>query len=99
MAICEINRGGHSILLTGRDEAGWLVGFDPSWDNIIQSKKGTTDGMAPSKYELFPGVSQDELGVVNIRIEPAYLMADRTGGHYQMGPVSSRNITILENIN
>ncbi len=99
VAICEVNRGGHSILLTDRDESGWLAGFDPSWDNIIEARKDIEKGMFSPKFELFPTVRQEEYGAVNIRVEQAYFLKERPQeGKYQIGPVSTRNITIIENI-
>lgn len=92
VAVCDIESGGHSILLTGRS-GRWIDAFDPDWNNIKMPRN------KPNAYVVQPEETrQHRLARVNVLIIEDYLLRSGRGrmGDFQMGAVATRTLIILE---
>lgn len=92
VAVCDIEAGGHSILLTGRS-GRWIDAFDPDWNNIKMRRN------KPNAYVVQPDeIRQHRLARVNVLIIEDYLLRSGRGrkGDFQMGAVATRILITLE---
>lgn len=92
VAVCDIDSGGHAILLTGRLK-GWLEAFDPDWHNVKQKRE------SPQLYIVRPDTHKRcRNGQTNLLINENYLVSLRRGnkGEFRMGAVKSRTLTVME---
>lgn len=92
VAICVVNSGTHSILLTGRSNK-FYEAFDPDWDGVKRKE------VYPDAYITQPEVrGKHRQGQVNLLIHEDYLLRSRGGkrGGNHLGAVRDRSLTVLE---
>ena len=91
IAVCDIDSGGHVVLLSGRS-GGWLEVFDPDWHNV-KKRRTKVNAYIVQPEEL----SQNRRARINLLINEDYLIRSGRGGRaeFQMGAVSTRTLTIL----
>lgn len=91
IAVCDIDSGGHVILLSGRSD-GWLEVFDPDWHNV-KKRRTKTDAYIVQPEE----VRQNRRARINLLINEDYLLKSARGrkAEFQMGAVSTRSLTVL----
>lgn len=91
VAVCDIDAGAHSILLTGRS-GGWIEAFDPDWDSVKMKKSKL------NAYVVQPeGNKQCKQYRANVVISVDYLLRKRTSkSGFQMGAILARHLTVIE---
>lgn len=92
VAVCDIDAGTHSILLSGRFN-GWIEAFDPDWDSVKKKREKL------NAYVVQPEENWlRQRGRVNILIMEKHLLNARIVrmGEFKMGAVTSRTLTVLE---
>ena len=99
VAVCDIGKGDHSILLNGKSECGeWLSAFDPWWYCLTENDR------VSSKIVEFPKNENS----ANVRINLRHLLEDpynayeteyRVGKAYPMGHnIKMHFLTVVERI-
>lgn len=92
VAVCDIDAGTHSILLSGRSNGG-IEAFDPDWDSVKKKRE------KPNAYVVQPEENrQRRRGQVNVLIAEEHLLHARRmrKGEFKMGAVTTRTLTVLE---
>ncbi|MEJ1959409.1 MAG: hypothetical protein WDM70_08275 [Nitrosomonadales bacterium] len=92
VALCDIDSGGHVILLTGRS-CGWIEAFDPDWHNVKVKRE------KPDAYVVQPHFGRHcKRCRVNVLIAETHLLHVSRGRNreFQMGAVSSRSLTVMQ---
>ena len=95
VAICDVGKGDHSILLNGKSECGsWLSAFDPWW---YEAGRGANENVR------FP--RENIRTTVNVEIRMRHLLQDpyakyknkyRSGRAYPMGKKKYHCLTVIE---
>lgn len=89
VAVCDIDAGTHSILLSGRSN-GWIEAFDPDWDSVKKKRE------KPNAYAVQPEDNRPRR--VNVLIAEEHLLHARRmrKGEFKMGAVACRSLTVIE---
>lgn len=91
VAVCDTESGGHSLLLTGRNDK-FLEGFDPDWDNVRNGES------ISEKYETYPVSLMGAQSWINFRVNLSHYNAVAKGMRttLRMGAVPSRILTVID---
>ena len=87
VAICDIQGGRHSILITNRDN-NFYYGFDPDWNQV----KSNTISEAE--------VNHDYPNLFNFKATHEHFLSNKTSMSrpFAMGAISARNLTVITKV-
>lgn len=102
VAICDVDGGGHSILLFGKAADGYLA-FDPDWNSVreprfSEGQYATRNGLVENPS--FPRTSK-KLSEANLWIARDHLFAIKKGvpGEYRLRSKKNRTLTVISKSN